>query len=459
MIVKTSATEDSQQIHQERLDGLTIMLAAPIYNLDNPQIDAIANLTMESTYISGIHIEDNLGNKILTIGSSDENSQITEVFYRDMLVGRFEVTFNDFLTDNAMRNSFYSQMYLIITLASLMIMMLFIVINRLVSLPLRQMQQGMETVANGQLGYQFQSQRNDEVGTFASILNRFTKQVQSALHKIQQASGAVAIQNQTLSKVIGEVIDRIGNEQMQAELLASSVTELSASATEIAKKCTDTSSISRDMCQQLSECSEYSVKAESSLYKIGHELTDSNKTIASLKDNTDAISKISKMISEIADQTNLLALNAAIEAARAGNYGRGFAVVADEVRSLAMKTQTSVTEIYDLVQALQSNVDETTVRMEKNIVTSEGAINEYQQVRQALKSCLDKMNTLEEMSHEIAVVSSQQSDVTESIGQSVLELNDMVALAAENVVDLKQAESTVNQQVVNLQSALDDFEI
>ena len=72
--------------------------------------------------------------------------------------------------------------------------------------------------------------------------------------------------------------------------------------------------------------------------------------MTAINESSGQISKIIKVIEEIAFQTNLLALNAAVEAARAGEHGKGFAVVADEVRNLAQRAAKAAGETTGLIE-------------------------------------------------------------------------------------------------------------
>ncbi|CCQ11133.1 putative chemotaxis sensory protein [Pseudoalteromonas luteoviolacea B = ATCC 29581] len=102
-------------------------------------------------------------------------------------------------------------------------------------------------------------------------------------------------------------------------------------------------------------------------------LSKFSETVSGLRENSENIRSILKMVEEFSDQTNLLALNAAIEAARAGEAGRGFAVVADEVRNLSVKVNNATRQISEFINQMNMLVSETNQESEQLISHSSSA--------------------------------------------------------------------------------------
>ncbi|MCP4326394.1 MAG: methyl-accepting chemotaxis protein [Alteromonadales bacterium] len=200
------------------------------------------------------------------------------------------------------------------------------------------------------------SKYNSEMSEIINVINSFRLNVKDALIDIQDQANASDEVANTLTLKTQDIAQRINKQEQNVEKIASQFEIIDEQSLVLQGKAEQTELQVNKTRSGL----QHSNQTMNEMADIIESYVSSSEILSSkfdsLSEQTGSIENVVSVIHKLADQTNLLALNAAIEAARAGEQGRGFAVVADEVRQLAISTQTSLSEINQIIAGIASAV-------------------------------------------------------------------------------------------------------
>jgi len=155
------------------------------------------------------------------------------------------------------------------------------------------------------------------------------------------------------------------------------------------------------------------------------------------------ISKIIKVIDEIAFQTNILALNAAVEAARSGEAGMGFAVVADEVRNLAQRCAQAAKDTASLI--------------EESIAKSNDGKSKVDQVAAAIREITGESTKIKILVDEVNLGSQEQARGIEQIGKAITQMEQVTQKIAANAEESASAAEELNAQSLCLRDVVEQL--
>lgn len=298
----------------------------------------------------------------------------------------------------AQTDSTVTTMIATVVIAVIVALILGIFISRMISNPVRKLIVSAEKIADGDLDVHIENEHRDEVGVLATAFRKMADNLNDVMTHIQTASEQVAAGSKQVSEV------SISLSQGATEQ-ASSIEQLSASMEEIASQ-TKQNAENATLASQLAEMTRTNAILGS------EQMNEMLKAMDGINTSSESISKIIKVIDEIAFQTNILALNAAVEAARAGQHGKGFAVVAEEVRNLAARSANAAKETTGMIEDSVKKVGNGTK------IASETA--------EALKTIVRDVEKVTNLVGNIATASSEQAVGVNQVNQGIMQVSQVV---------------------------------
>jgi methyl-accepting chemotaxis protein len=219
---------------------------------------------------------------------------------------------------------------------------------------------------------------------------------------------------------------------------ASSIEELTASIAQMAVQ-------TKHNALNASQANELAIKAKDEAVQGNERMKNMLTAMSEINAASSSISKVVKVIDEIAFQTNMLALNAAVEAARAGQHGRGFAVVAEEVRHLAARSANAVKE--------------TTALIEGSIQKSQAGTKIADQTAEALGKIVAEVEQAANLVSEIATASNDQATAIAQIDQGLVQVSGVVQTNSATAEEIAASSEELSSQAEMLKEMVDKFAI
>jgi methyl-accepting chemotaxis protein len=283
----------------------------------------------------------------------------------------------------------------------------------------REMLGAMSRFSEGDLSVALEATTDDEIGQLRNGFNIAVSNIRSMVMQVHDLVGATVNASRQIQASTEALAHGATEQLQQTTLVASAAEQMSSAVADNARHIGLVAEMAQRSGRDAQEGGRVVRDTFSSMDSIVNAVTLSAETVSALGASSQEISKIARVIDQLADQTNLIALNAAIEAARAGDEGRAFAVVADEIRDLADRTSSSTQAIAKVIRENEHTVKEAVQRMEE---ASEQLVSGRQLVDQAgvaLDSIIENSGKVLDSVKQVTASSEEQAQTTLHIGRNI----------------------------------------
>jgi len=255
-----------------------------------------------------------------------------------------------------------------------------------------------------------------------------------------------------LRTLLGSVMSSTGNIQTGSTEIAQAASDLARRTESNAASLEQTAAAIQQVDARLkataraaTQSVETSEQAKTAV-QAGRERTDvAVQAMTRVLDSAKGIDDVIEGLDKIAFQTRVLAMNAAVEAGRAGDAGRGFAVVADLVSALAMRAEEEAKRARDQLSVTRLDIG--------------AAVDAVQEVDDAFGVILTSGEQAAQLAEQIANDNAAQASAISEVSSAVHEMDTSTQQNAAMVEQTSAAARNLTDEVVQLASQADRFQV
>lgn len=345
-----------------------------------------------------------------------------------------------------------------------------------VIMPVKEAASVLQLMANGNLQSRVMGAYKGDHAEIKTALNdtldslsSYVKEISAVLEEMSNSNLNVGINNEykgdfaqikdalnliirSFNEVFGDInnaADQVASGSIQvsdgSQALSQGATEQASSVEELTTSITDIANQTKQNAINANKANGMAMKAKVNAEQGNEHMKGMLKSMEDINESSSNISKIIKVIDDIAFQTNILALNAAVEAARAGQHGKGFAVVAEEVRNLAARSANAAKE--------------TTSLIEGSIKKVESGTNIANNTARALVEIVQGVTSAVTLVGEIATASNEQATAISQINIGVEQVSRVIQTNSATAQESAAASEELSSQSQLLKEMIGKFNL
>ncbi|MDF9496423.1 methyl-accepting chemotaxis protein [Bacillus cereus] len=382
---------------------------------------------------------------------TDENKNIIAIVAADLEASIIPLTKKNFIIQGLL--------FIIISLTIAITIQIFISRNSLS--PLKDLQEGLRKVGEGDLSIKL-NERSDDIGITNIYFNNTIKKFNKIIDKVRETAEQVSTSSQELSvstkensiafKEIASAITGLNlgahSHEYVVQKCLGIVQEMESKMKEIKGAAKQVGNALEDMEQHSVEGKDLIKQIVNQMKRIQDTVQDVSSSIYAFEARSKEIHEILTVITTISNQTNSLALNASTESSCAGEMGEEFSGVADEVHILAERTKASARDIAKLIGETQAEAERAVRSIQKSSKEVEVGIT----LVQSSGAFFEKISeSAQSVTNQIKATSNHSSEILTDNQTIVQFINELSHIANTYVNSSSNVETSMKEQELYVQ--------